>query len=180
MKTILYIIGFSGWGGSEQQLCNVLEVLSKKLEYRTIVITDHVKGPLFQRYEKFSDLVWQTRMSNPNFRIEDEAGLRNIVRGNDVDLIHLQRPGGEGVPIDLFPYIGDIPICLTTLCDRDEGDIERWVDAHVLPSKFSYDLQTKLHSEACIICHSVKYHSYQITSAQSPKRSSTCWRTSTS
>jgi glycosyltransferase involved in cell wall biosynthesis len=146
---ILYSIPFSGSGGSEQQLLNTLQQASHSHSADIHVITSPFKGPLFSEYEKYATV--HEAAFDHNFDLH-EKGIE-LIKEIKPQLLHIQRPGGEGFPQYISNCIFDIPIVLTTLCDRDEGAIP-WADAHIVPSNFSKSLQTGTHSIE-VVPHSV-------------------------
>ena len=149
---ITYIIPFSGYGGSEQQFLNTLRE-AKKEGHFVQVVTGRI-GQLWSSYKKWADELHLVQMDS-KFDFDPAFANNEIDRFNP-DLIHVQRPGGEGLMMGLAYFIGEIPIFLTTLCDRDEGGLF-WADVHILPSNYAQSLQSIPHLSRHVIPHSVRY-----------------------
>jgi len=145
---------FAGWGGSEQQFVASAKVLKALGIKYTIVTSDRVtKDPMFSFYDRIG----------PTYALEfdrrfqvDVDEFQDVVNIENPDLIHVQRPGGEGLPYYLVPHFSNVPIVLTTLCDRDEGNV-RWATTHIVPSKHVLQLQTNEHPNRFIVHHSVTF-----------------------
>jgi hypothetical protein len=149
---VLYTIPWSGIGGSEVQFCSLLK--GNQGEIEPYIITSVFKNATFSVYEELSREVYTTEIrADKGFSINTEE-FDSIVRKVEPDIFHIYRPGGEGLAQYIVPYLGNNSVVLSTLCDRDEKNVN-WADAHIIPSKYVDSLQSCNHHYRSIIPYSV-------------------------
>lgn len=153
---ILHFIPWSGYGGSEQQFANLLEELNTDdcKNYVNLIITGKKKGALINRYREFSDSILYLDYDQKfNYRPIDQVD--KFYKKHQPDIVHVFRPGGEGLFTAPFILGWPTPVVVTTLCDRDEASIW-WADAHIVPSNYVKSLQSEDHHNRHVVYHSVK------------------------